>query len=236
MDVSTADKVTIKCNVDELRKDCDPLGEISNELQICEWIENLNLPTGIFRDIVSYAGYTESTLNRPSYIAYSSVDVDCELCFLLSMPYNSKYDYQYTLHSFKTHIYGRESDKIQFIIVKLNENEQGSDFEEIHKSDIIQCKDGSLNKLPNEYQINPDDVFGFRGEIIEFNDLNIKLSNNQTYIMRIDVIDGCIDSGALQKKLQDCDKHLLCDTATYRDKTYDNHPKDTGKPYELVLY
>ena len=211
---SAADKYPIRFDISDFQYNFDPLGLTFDTLKNCELIYKLNIPTGITQDIVGYIGYIESKLSNIASCPYTNCVGDCEMCFLLSLPYKSPFDYKYTLKSFKCHLKGRENSKICFKILTFytNKDNQTNKLIELYNSGEIALNDTSEKALPDEYQEpqegedQDDDSYRFWwklcGEIIEFNGLNVKLSNNNIYVLRVDVIEGYVGCAELRQPVE----------------------------------
>ena len=244
-----ADGFPIRFDVEEFKYDFDPLGRIYHELTTnCKLIINLNIPNEIIQDIVGFLGYTESKLGRKASSPYVSNSNDCEMCFLLSMPYNSPYNYKYTLSSFATHVKGYKHSKICFKIgTFVTDEDTEKEYKELYCTEVIDISDTGNAIMPDEYQSesesDDEQIDPFTGKIMEFKDLNIKLSNNSVYVMRVDVVSLSAVCAELLIPVESLNKHInpnkiemVCDRTRFCYKEYRLRTRDMGKLYEIVLY
>ena len=89
----------VDVNINDFKHDYDPLGTLYNAVSNGELIQNLKVNTSFIIDtIISFTGYTESTLNLDSTSNFFTSPLDVEQCFFIALPYKSLYNY--TLISF----------------------------------------------------------------------------------------------------------------------------------------
>ena len=245
-----ADKHPFDFDIAEFQHSFDPLGIVYNQLATnCDLITNLNVPNGIVQDIVSFVGYIESKLNNPASNAYSNSPDDCELCFLLSPPHDSPYGYKYTLDSFRCHVRSSGDAKIRFVIGTFFKGNQDDDdgeneYHELYNSGVIELSDSSETELPPEYQVTEEESYWtFKGQIFEFKHLNLKLSNDIVYVMRVDIVEGWVGCAELNEPVPSLNAHInpekvefVCDRTRFCSEEYTLRAHDRGKLYELVLH
>ena len=225
----------IEIDLEKFRHEFDPLGIIYNTLSQVELIKNLNVDSRfIINDIIGFNGYTESTLHLPSTSNnFGCSNRDLEQLYFIQTPKISKF--VYTLKSFSCYIKCNDNTEYIVTLVLFDKEKVLKNKEKI----LWQSKKYTLKTTPYQlFDDNSDCHEGHKKNIATFDNINVKLQNNKTYLIRIDIPCGYMHCGRVKDdKLDKNKKYLMVNSSgNYcRNKYYLRDYYPDGKIYKIVF-
>eukprot|EP01084_Bolivina_argentea_P102885 184316_1 len=219
-------------NVTGFEHQFDPLGAIYDCLCEAELLTQLKIDVKfIINELVAFVGYTESTLHLKSTgNNFGCSKNDLEQLYFIQTPSYSKFPY--TLTEFSCYIRGSANTNYCVTLVSF-------DVEKVKKNEEIilwQSKIYDIKSTP--YKCYDYCHEKHKSDIATFDNINIKLENNKTYLIRIDIPSGGMSCGRVYDGQLNEDRECLMVSSSgnyVHNKYYIRDYYPEGKIYQVVF-